>query len=402
MATSTVNHEHRGVAVSSRSALKLTGIGLGSLAVTGVGAGGVRAGTNGAFSAGSGDPYDLWHDWSGMSGIDRVVAAGVLACNPHDAQPWRFTVEGDVISLYSDPARRMPLNGASAREHFAGLGCAVENMVIAAGSGGYATTVTVFPDGTGSEHVARIALRPGGAAQDRDLAKAIPRRHTNRGPYKKTSVDLGGFAEHSSGIPGAGVLWITDQTARDRLGALYVEATEAITADTAQSTEAFAWFRNDRSDIDQHRDGLTLDGQGLGGFTLFAAKLLPAQSRTDGDAFWVKATRDVHTATAAAYGVITVDDVTDRTAQVNGGRLLARLHLAATALGLGFHHMNQITERIDRDHATGSTDVFSTRWANLLGRPASTGLVSFRIGHPERTPGLSPRRALTDVTTKRS
>jgi hypothetical protein len=198
MATSTVNHEHRGVAVSRRSALKLTGIGLGSLAVTGVGAGGVRAGTNGAFSAGSGDPYDLWHDWSGMSGIDRVVAAGVLACNPHNAQPWRFTVEGDGISLYSDP------------------------------------------------------------------------------------------------------------------------------------------------------------------------------------------------------------DVTDRTAQVNGGRLLARPHLAATALGLGFHHMNQITERIDRDHATGSTDVFSTRWANLLGRPASTGLVSFRIGHPERTPGLSPRRALTDVTTKRS
>jgi hypothetical protein len=402
MATSIVNHEHRGVAVSRRSALKLTGIGLGSLAVAGVGAGGVRAGTNGAFTAGSGDPYDLWHNWPAMSGIDRVVAAGVLACNPHNTQPWRFTVDGDTIDVSSDPARRMPLNDASAREHFAGLGCAVENMVIAAGSAGYTTTVAVFPDGTGSEHVARIALHLGGTAQDRDLADAIPRRHTNRGPYKNTPVDLNGFAEHSSRIPGAGVLWITDQTTRHQLGALYVEATEAITADTDQSTEAFAWFRNDRSDIDKHRDGLTLDGQGLGGFTLFAAKLLPAQSRTDGDTFWVKATRDVHTATAAAYGVITVDDVTDRAAQVNGGRLLARLHLAATALGLGFHHMNQITERIDRDHAAGNPDVFSARWAALLGRPAATGLVSFRIGHPERTPGLSPRRSLTEVTTKRS
>ena len=51
---------------------------------------------------------------------------------------------------------------------------------------------------------------------------------------------------------------------------------------------------------------LTLDGQGLGDLTLLAAKILPAQSRTDGDTFWLKATRDVHTATAAAYGVITV------------------------------------------------------------------------------------------------
>ncbi|MFF4626061.1 MULTISPECIES: hypothetical protein [Streptomyces] len=75
------------------------------------------------------------------------------------------------------------------------------------------------------------------------------------------------------------------------------------------------------------------------------------------------------------------------------------MHLTATTLGLGLHHMNQITERIDRDTAAGHPDVFSARWAALLGRPASTGLLSFRIGHPERTPGLSPRRSLDDVVT---
>ena len=133
--------------------------------------------------------------------------------------------------------------------------------------------------------------------------------------------------------------------------------------------------------------------------TLLAAKVLPAQSRTDGDRFWVDATRNVHTATAAGIGVVTVDDAFDRSAQVAGGRLLARLHLMATALGLGFHHMNQITERIDRDRATGRPDVFSPRWSQVIGVPASTGLVSFRIGYPERAPGLSPRRAL-DATTR--
>ncbi|WP_330346813.1 Acg family FMN-binding oxidoreductase [Streptomyces sp. NBC_00582] len=399
MANDTVTDEPPETAFTRRDALKLTGLGIGSVAALGVGVGGVRAITNGAFSAGSGDPYELWHDWASLSGVERVVAAGVLACNPHNTQPWRIRAAADTLDVHSDPSRRMPLNDASGREHFAGLGCAVENMVIAAGAAGLTTKVTLFPDGLASDHVARIVLREGGSGQDRDLAAAIPYRHTNRGPYKSTPVDLAGFTEQSSRIDGARVLWITDGAARERLGRLYVEATEAITADTAQSAEAFTWFRSSRGSIDQHRDGLTLDGQGLGGLTLFAAKLLPAQSRKDGDAYWVKATREVHTATAAAYGVIAVDDVTDRTAQVNGGRLLARMHLTATALGLGLHHMNQITERIDRDTAAGNPDVFSARWAALLSRPASTGLLSFRIGHPERTAGLSPRRSLDDVVT---
>ncbi|MDX2556202.1 Acg family FMN-binding oxidoreductase [Streptomyces stelliscabiei] len=399
MATNTVTDEPPEITFTRRDALKLTGLGIGSVAGLGVGVGGLRAVTNGAFSAGSGDPYDLWHDWSSMSGVERVVAAGVLACNPHNTQPWRMIVDGDTIDVHSDPSRRMPFNDASGREHFAGLGCAVENMVIAAGPAGFTADVALFPDGPVSDHVARIVLSKARTRKDRDLAAAIPHRHTNRGPYTSAPVDVSGFTEQSSRVEGASVLWITDEQARERLGRLYVEATEAITADTAQSTEAFTWFRSSRGSIDRHRDGLTLDGQGLGGLTLFAAKLLPAQSREDGDAYWVKATREVHTATAAAYGVIAVDDVTDRTAQVSGGRLLARLHLTATMLGLGLHHMNQITERIDRDTAAGSPDVFSARWAALLGRPASMGLLSFRIGHPERTPGLSPRRSLGDVVT---
>ncbi|WP_433917508.1 hypothetical protein OIE50_01485 [Streptomyces canus] len=399
MATTTVTDEHPDISLTRRDGLKLAALGIGSVATLGVGVGGLRAVTNGAFSAGSGDPYDLWHDWTTMSGTERVVAAGVLACNPHNTQPWRIVVDGDTIDVHSDPSRRMPLNDASGREHFAGLGCAVENMVIAAGAAGSTSQVTLFPNGPASDHVARIALRKDRARQDRDLAAAIPHRHTNRGPYTSAPVDLSGFTEQSSRITGASVLWITDEQARQRLGRLYVEATKAITADTAQSTEAFTWFRSSRDSIDKHRDGLTLDGQGLSGLTAFAAKLLPAQSRQDGDDYWVKATREVHTATAAAYGVITVDDVTDRSAQVNGGRLLARMHLTATTLGLGLHHMNQITERIDRDTAAGHPDVFSDRWVALLGRPASAGLLSFRIGHPERTPGLSPRRSLEDVVT---
>jgi len=388
--------------VTRRSVLKWTGIGLGSAVVAGGAGIGVRGATNGAFEMGSGTPYDLWREWSTMSGLDRVVAAGVLACNPHNTQPWVFHTGPDTIGIHSDPTRRMPLNDASSREHFAGLGCAVENMTIAAGAAGLDPTVELFPDMGQPDFVARITLNAGDAAsrRDQDLADAIPERHTNRGPYTLEAIGtkyLAALTDQGSRFDRAGVHWVTDRTASTALGALYVEATQAIAADTAQSKEAFSWFRNDRTDIERYRDGLTLDCQGLSGITLVAAKLLPAQNRADGDAFWIKATREVHTATAAAYGIITVDDVSDRTAQVVGGRLLSRLHLAATSLGLGLHHMNQITERIDRDRMTGAADVFSARWGDVLGIPASTALVSFRIGHPVRSPASSPRRAIADM-----
>ncbi len=294
----------------------------------------------------------------------------------------------------------MPHNDASGREHYAGLGSAAEQMVVAAASLGRATHVTVFPDGPSGPAV-RIELGATGAASETALAEAIPLRHTDRSAYDGTAVsqaELSSLASAAS-LDGASVTWITTPVARAALGKLYVEATEAIVADPEQSPEAFSWFRNERTDIDGHRDGLTLDCQGLDGFTLFLAKVLPAQSRTEGDQFWVKSTREVHTATAAAYGVVRVDDVADRAAQVTGGRLLARLHLATVAAGLGFHHMNQITERIDRDAQLGGPDVFSSRWGQIIGGSADTGLVSFRLGHSTRKPGLSPRRAVESVVT---
>ncbi|MFF3742397.1 hypothetical protein [Streptomyces sp. NPDC002566] len=84
MATHTVPDEPPETAVTGGDALEPVGLGIGSGAVLGVGVGGLRVATNGAFSAGSGDPYDLWHDWTSMSGTERAVAAGVLACNPHN------------------------------------------------------------------------------------------------------------------------------------------------------------------------------------------------------------------------------------------------------------------------------------------------------------------------------
>ena len=150
--------------VDRRSVLRWAGIGVGSALAAGGVVAGVRGTTNGGFTAGSGAPYDLWRDWTALTGVDRVVAAGVLAANPHNTQPWRIRAGDDRVEVYSDPRRRMPANDASGREHYAGLGSAVENMVVAAGGVGRAAEVTQFPDPASPDLVARLA---GGEPQRR-------------------------------------------------------------------------------------------------------------------------------------------------------------------------------------------------------------------------------------------
>jgi len=111
----------------------------------------------------------------------------------------------------------------------------------------------------------------------------------------------------------------------------------------------------------------------------------------------VNATRDVHTATAAAYGVITTSAPDDRRVQLDAGRLVQRIHLRATAAGIALHHMNQITERIDREAAAGAAATFAPRFAALLPAGARP-LLAFRVGHPVRVGRPTPRRSLAMVT----
>jgi hypothetical protein len=300
--------------------------------------------------------------------------------------------------VYADPTRRTGTLDTLDRELHIGLGCALENLVLAARVRGLAPTVSLLPDGPGSDLVAHVALA-GAAAERSTLYDAIGDRHTNRGPYTSEAVPTGMLADlvDLAELPGVSVHWVTQDSDKAALGRLMVDAATAVTQDEQQSRDSFEWFRSSDDDVQRHRDGLTLDAQGLSPVTLTVAKLLPASSRAYGDRFWVKQTRDVHTKTAAAYGVITVTDPYDATTQLLGGRLLQRIHLTATRQGLALQHMNQITERIDRERATGQPARFAARFAELLPTGAQP-LGTFRVGHPERDAKRSPRRPVSEVT----
>ena len=83
-------------------------------------------------------PWGLWSDPSLRGTPLALVAAAVLAANPHDTQPWLFRIGDDAIDVLADLSRNLGAMDAFVREMHLGLGCAIENILVAAGPNGYA------------------------------------------------------------------------------------------------------------------------------------------------------------------------------------------------------------------------------------------------------------------------
>lgn len=382
-----------------RSLLKSAGATGLTVLVAGTGVVSYRVYDNGVLDAGAGGPYEAWSRWREDSSLFGAVTAATLAANPHNTQPWRFEILANRIDVFSDPSRRMPKTDALSREHQIGLGCALENLSLALSARGYRPDLRLLPVRSDPTQVASVALTPATITSSTQY-DAIGNRHSDRGPYTNAAVPtatLTALSALAEGLPGVDVRWLSSPAEKLMLNGLLIESAEAIVADREQSIEGFSWFRNNRDAIEKYRDGLTLDAQGLSQLTLGVAKLLPASSRSAGDQFWLTQTRIVHTATAAAYGIVTVADPANPTTRLNGGRLMQRIHLAATTDGLSLQYMNQITERIDRDQVLAQPDVFGPRFDRLINLKGRHGLVTFRLGHPKRPARNSPRRSLSAV-----
>lgn len=350
-------------------------------------------------------PWRLWDDASLRGAPLALVAAGILAANPHDTQPWLFQVRGETIDVLADLSRNLGAMDAYVREMHLGLGCAIENMAVAAGPNGYdaevepvAGSLANLAGRAAPVVAATVRLKVRAPSPPDDLYRAIARRHTNRYAYEPgRALPADWLAEARQTAADRGARLFVFEAGEDRraFDAAVVEATQAIIADKSMIADSDRWFRSSRAEIEAHRDGPTLDAAGLSFFALTYARLFPVSAETS-HAAWLTNTRDVQLASAPLTGLIAVKDRYDREATIAAGRVWQRLHLGATARGLALQPLNQPIEMVDRERQTGQGDAWARRIARLTGDDWQATF-AFRAGASSQAAPPSPRRKLADV-----
>src|ERR1700757_4876229 len=104
----------------------------------------------------------------------------VLAPSRHNAQPWLFKIQDNVVELYADRLRALPVTDANNREMTISCGAALANLIIAIRYFGYSAAVEICAHTDNPQLLARVRLENGMPAtlEEARLFHAISSRRT--------------------------------------------------------------------------------------------------------------------------------------------------------------------------------------------------------------------------------
>ena len=188
-----------------------------------------------------------------MQPFTEFVRYATLAPSGHNTQPWKFSITGDCIRIFPDFTRALPVVDPDNRELYISLGCALENLVIAAKCAGYDPEVKYFPAGESDECLS-VTLKHSNVTGDNNLFRAISRRHTNRREYDKQQIPAADLTKIESVPTEEGVtsLVLTDPGGIKEIIELVREGNRIQMSDDAFMDEITSWIRFNDSEAESH------------------------------------------------------------------------------------------------------------------------------------------------------
>ena len=305
-----------------------------------------------------------------------MIEQAVKAPSGHNTQPWKFIIHSDHIDILPDFSRALPVVDPDHRELFVSLGCAAENLCIAAAHKGWLGKVSTSSDGI--IHV--------GLSRQEDIEaphfEQIARRQTNRRCYDGSMIpdNIVALLKSVSTKPGIGIhLYRKGTQAFDDIAALVYEGNKRQMGDAAFKAELRQWMRYNRKHQDETADGLSYAVFGAPNLPRFMAEFIISHSL---DAAKQNRTDRRNIASASHFALFTTRD--NRLEHwVALGRTLQRFLLTATAAGIAHAYANPPNEIPD----------LAARMAQTLGIDGEHPTILIRLGYA-RASAYALRRSI--------
>lgn len=340
------------------------------------------------------DARDFPQEGSSMGRLEFLLRYAILAPSSHNSQPWKFRIEEKGISVFADKDRWLQVADADQRELFISVGCALENLLIAAEYFGYAHQMQYFPEGE-EDLVALVALRQEEKAEkyrDPGLLTQMPKRHTNHGLYETRQISDQDMAKFHACILEEG-FWLfstnegpyptySEEELRRRIDELITRADAIQLSDDAYTRELASW-------IGRGAFGTPWLMSKVAQLAVTYLNISKGQTKKDSEMI-LSAPALVALATAA----------NDRKSQVIAGQIFERIALTATKLGIAIHPMSQILEvpeiKAELRELLEVPEV-KAEVANLSAEDPVYPQHTFRMGYAEPEERHTPRRSLEEV-----
>jgi nitroreductase len=326
------------------------------------------------------DPHPISPQANGFDGLGAPLREAVLgarlAPSAHNAQPWRFRLLPDGLELGWAAERELPFGDPHGAYLMIGLGAAAEAASLGIALRNQRGLVTWDLDQRSRTAASVRATAEEPSARDRELAASLPDRATTRLPFDRSQLQsslLRSCAREAEG-GGMSLAVVTGPSRVEQFADLVAEGTARNLADRSVYEEFHGWLRLGRVER-RAVDGLTGSALGFGRLRGTAARPLMSLSamslwRSFG-AHRLFAATQRRLARRSGAACLLVTGSGESGDLFAGGRVMLRVWLAATLMGLRLHPMTAVMDHAQTREGT----------AELFGVPADAAMiVCFRLG----------------------
>lgn len=299
-----------------------------------------------------------------------MIECAIQAPSGHNTQPWLFEVHPNTLFIHPDFSRRLPVVDADDRELFISLGCATENLCLAAAKRGYETQVTV-----GAEKIA-IHLHQTGVVQESPLFDSIQQRQSNRSVYdgriipeEELQAVLQTLKKENDIHMAA---WNRQSPEFERLTQYVMDGNRVQMNDAAFKSELLAWIRFNKKQAEHTRDGVSYAALGAPSLPAWMSRpivqaMLNSKRQNASDRQKIQ---------SSSHLVLLSSPANTVAAWVETGRVLQRLLLRLTQAGIAHAYLNQPCEVPALNQRLRAEWLGNTAFPQIL----------LRIGYGQRLP----------------